>query len=122
DVIKIEFGVLMHWPITSAADLPPAGKPWPNVVTTVLPRLVPLDDLDEFRTGPDQAHVTGDDVEQLWQLVNAQPAEPLPNARDARIIGDLVAPFAVRAFLEHEFFARCIGHGAEFEDRERTSM
>ena len=42
------------------------------------------------RTGPDQGHLAANDVEQLRQLVDAEPAQETTRRRDAGIILELV--------------------------------
>jgi len=49
-------------------------------------RLVLHDFLGKRRPGPDERHFSSDHVEELGQFVKAEPAQPAPDACDARII------------------------------------
>ncbi len=45
------------------------------------------DELGAFGSRSDQGHFTFQDVEQLWKLVQMEPAEQRADARDARVAG-----------------------------------
>ena len=50
---------------------------------------VASDDLDLFRPRPDEAHLAAEDVPELRQLVEAQPAEPPADPRPPGVVLEL---------------------------------
>src|SRR5690606_21656083 len=79
-------------------DLRPAGDPRPDRVALVVigdlgAQL--LDELRSFRTRPDEAHLTSDDIDELRQLVQSVLAQESAPARDARVVLDGPAGDAV---------------------------
>ena len=74
DVIKIIFGVQMHWLVAAPVDLPPAGQTLRDGETLSLPGLIFLDQVRQFGTRTDQAHMAPQDVEELGHFVQAKAA------------------------------------------------
>src|SRR5690606_12773627 len=84
----------------------------------VLPVLIPIDDLHEFRARADEAHLADQDVEELREFVNAGAAKPGSDASDARIIADLVRHRAVLRLHHLQATRRFVPHGSELKDGE----
>ena len=59
--------------------------PGPHVEPVALPLVVPLDLVAERRPRPDQAHLAADDVPELRQLVDREPAQHAAGPRDPRV-------------------------------------
>src|SRR4029077_7840813 len=73
-----------------ADHLPEAGDAGLDAeATPVGARLDPADVAQRQGPGTDQAHVAADDVEELWELVEAQAADQASDARHARVVADL---------------------------------
>src|SRR5881409_1253609 len=77
----------------------------------------------EGRPGPHETHLTLQHVPQLWQLVDARPAEPSPDPRHAGVVPDLeqwlAGLVAIAEGLDHRVGA--LHHGAELEEGERAA-
>lgn len=113
DVVKIVFdldaGIIGIGGIT-VDHLRPATDPGPHDVTVHVERDLPFELIDEgtlLRSWPNQAHVPFKDVEELWQLVDAQLADHLAHPGDAHV--------TVLGKLGAGFF-RILAHAAELVD------
>src|SRR5437016_14097960 len=96
-------------------DLRPSRHPRLDHVPELVARDVAAELVDEHRTlgpGPDQAHVTGKDVEELRQLVDAGAAQQRTERRRAGVPG-LGEAWTV--------LFRAVPHGAELEQPERLA-
>src|SRR3989449_7911652 len=93
DVIRVPRFLARHVGHRALAHLSHPAEPW----THLMPERAEVGaELREVvvreRPGTDQAHVAGDDVPELGQLVDAEPAQPPPDVRDhARVVQELHA-------------------------------
>src|SRR5665647_2173701 len=73
----------------AAADLRQAGHSRLHVEALAVPRRlgdVPLDEVEAFGARADEAHLTIDDVDELRDLVDAEPAKEAAHGCDARVV------------------------------------
>ncbi len=84
---------------------------------------VALDQLDLLRTRADDAHLAAQDVDQLRQLVEAEPAQEAPDPGDARVVGELEHRVAQVIEPDHvrEAFLGVGDHRAELVHLERVA-
>src|SRR6185295_317732 len=85
DVPDVELDAVFPGQARSPVDLRPAGDAGAHLEAASLARRVTLHLIGERGAGADEAHVTADDVPELWQLVERQPPQHPSCARDARI-------------------------------------
>src|SRR5215210_1634758 len=105
-------------------DLPWAGDPWRYAQYLALRNTDLLGLARQVGSGANQAHLPPQHVPELWQLVQAGPAQESADARNARIVAQLVVLrilFPERSvffqhFLQQSFSVR--DHGAELDARE----
>src|SRR5207302_5842686 len=71
--------------LRAAVHLGPAGEARLHVEASALPRRVLVDLVAKRWSRADQAHVAADDVPELRQLVEREPAEGAARSRDARV-------------------------------------
>lgn len=71
------------------ASLPVAGKASADGKALGLSRRVLRHLLGESRSGPNDRHVANEDVDELWQLVDAELADDAADTGNARIVGNL---------------------------------
>jgi len=96
-------------------DLGPPGDPTGHAVPVVVSAnvvLEPIDEMGTLRPGPDQGHLAPDDVDELGQLVDAQPPEQPAHGGHA-----LVFRFEPRGVAVVVF-----AHGAELHDLEEPAL
>ena len=67
------------------------------------------DEFWAFGAGTDEAHVSFEDVEELWQFVNAQQSQPFADPGHSGIV--FLSP-------DRSVFFGIVAHGAEFIERE----
>src|SRR5215208_573545 len=103
-------------------DLHRAGDPGLDRKPEAVLRAVATDQIDLLRPWADNAHVALQHVHELRQLIEAEPSEYAPDARDAWIplelehrLGQLVK---TDELLEH--LVGAIAHRSEFVDPERN--
>jgi len=71
----------------------------------------------------DEAHVTPQDVDQLWQLVERAAPEHAPYVGQTRIVGDLEEAFCLVSVEQLPFsLIRTVVHRAELEDADRAPV
>src|SRR5579872_182404 len=121
DVLMVETDSGAVIDVVAAADLPGAGKSWPGpqVMADILAVFRHLG--RDNRTGADKAHLALQDVQQLWELVDAGFAHGMTERRNTRVALELLRlrPFpggiAVRCEMALKRFVRIDHHGAKFE-------
>src|SRR5215212_6720646 len=86
-------------------------------------RRIPPHEIDLLRARANQAHVTAQDVEELWQFVDAPPPEEATDTRHAGIIGDLEHGFGELVEPDERVEqSLCVGHHrAELDQGERPA-
>src|SRR5687767_10615645 len=89
DVPQIELRALVEVAVEARADLPQSRYTRFDRKASAVPKVIPLDLARRCRAGPDDAHVTAQDVEELGQLVEAEASQPPTRRRDARIADHL---------------------------------
>src|SRR6266550_64766 len=90
DVLRLERNDLLEiGDLISSRDLPRSGDSRLHVEAGVVMCLVQVDFRRNRWPRTDERHLALPDVEQLRQLVETRPAEPSPDAGDARISNDL---------------------------------
>lgn len=92
-------------------DLRPASDARLDLMTAHLLRSVAIQVLHQQGARPDQAHVSLQDVEQLWKLIHAGAAQESPERGEALLIGQETAICIAR-----------IGHCAELEQDEGSAV
>src|SRR5262249_5179772 len=85
DVPDIELDSFVPGQARAAVDLRPAGQAGLDLQPAALARRVALDLVGERGPRPDHAHVAADDVPELRQLVDRQPAQEHTRPRDAGV-------------------------------------
>src|SRR5438034_9073410 len=85
DVPEVELDPLRPREPRAPMDLGPARDPRLDVEAMPLPCVVLVDLVAQRRARTDDRHVAADDVPELRQLVERQPAQDASRARDARI-------------------------------------
>src|SRR4051794_36382535 len=90
DVRHVEPHPLLVAHVRAPVDLPVPGDAGPHVEQRSGVRAVPSQLVGRDRPRADQADVTLDDIDQLWQLVQRPPAEEVAERRHARVVGQLV--------------------------------
>ncbi len=127
-VPALEVHALAERDIVSAGDLPQAGE-------TGLAREDDFGGVFHSRAlsrdvGPwaDEVHFTANDVDQLWELVEAPAAKEATSARDPRVITKLVEDLELRFqywIVVEDLMQAVLGvqiHAPELEDVERTAV
>src|SRR5437763_9600445 len=118
DVVEVEGRRFVHEDLVAVRDLPGAREARLDGVAGVLPGGVAGDDLGQLGTGPHEAHLAPEDVDQLGELVEAEGPEDATRAGDAGIGPALVPAAAVRAVEGPGPTAAIRAHRAELVDRE----
>jgi len=122
DVGQVELGVLVHEAEPRlGADLPEPGDARLHGVALVLPRLVEPHDLDQLGARPDEAHVAGEHVGELRQLVEA----PAPQQRAEAGVAGVVLPLVADPPLDldgHLAATAVRVHGPELPDPEHVPV
>lgn len=78
--------------------------------------------------GADDGHVALEDIDELWQFVEAAAAEEVPEGGDARVVVELLAalPFVSESGVMREdgmeAFIGMLVHGAEFPDADGLAV
>src|ERR1700730_6582244 len=85
DVPEVELDPLGPGELRATVDLRPAGDSRLDVEPVSLALVVLIDLVTQGRTRPDQRHLAADDVPELRQLVEGDPAQQPPHPRDARV-------------------------------------
>src|SRR2546421_11220717 len=91
-IVKIETNAVLEVRIRTSADLPEPRHSrlhaQPRVVLPVSRRQV-IQVIEVVRPRPDQAHVAEEDVIDLRQLVEAEPAQPFSDSSNTRVVWNL---------------------------------
>src|SRR5437762_10105381 len=98
-VVKIQDHHLVKAYMTPSRHLPKPRAAREHVQAAALPRPVKVPLVWEARPWTDKTHVTPDYVPELWQLIERQGAKPSTDARDSRVLRQLVD------------FGAVLGHG-----------
>src|SRR5207245_3766549 len=85
DVPDVELDPLVPRELRAAVDLRPARDAGLHLQPARLPRRVALDLVAQRRPRADQRHLAAQDVPELRQLVEGEPAQHAPDSRDARL-------------------------------------
>src|SRR5919199_711547 len=85
DVPDVELDPLVPRQPRAPVDLRPAREPGLDLEPAPLPRRVAVDLVPQRRARPDQAHIAADDVPELRELVERQPAQQHSNTGDPRV-------------------------------------
>src|SRR5882672_7004784 len=85
NVLEVKAHPLVEADLAAARNLPQARDAGLHVETATLPGLVLVGLLGQRRAWADEAHVALDHVDELRQLVDRRRAQPLADARDARV-------------------------------------
>src|SRR5205814_7391323 len=86
NVEVIQSHALLEGEVAATEDLPIAGDAGCDTEALALPAAALFGLVEQERPGPNQAHLSTEDVEELRELVQAKPPEPAPHAGDARIV------------------------------------
>src|SRR5574341_684678 len=89
NVVNIQKAHFLKRQITSSAHLPQPGDTGSDADPRLLPWLIFLEFLRRAGARPDQAHLPAQDVDHLWELVNARPPQKTPGTGHAGIVFDL---------------------------------
>jgi len=111
DVPDVELDALVPGKRRAPVDLGPAGDPRTHLEPSPLAGRVLIDLGLDRRTRPDERHLAAHDVDEVRELVERQPPDDRPGARDPRIAlvdGD-ARPHGLRAR----------DHGPQLEHLER---
>ena len=90
DVLALDGQALLEVELAASVDLHGARDPGPHLEAKALRLPVALHQPDLLGARADEAHVAPEDVEQLRELVEARASQEAPDARDARIVAQLV--------------------------------
>src|SRR5438067_245909 len=119
----VDLDHLLERHAAAAEDLPRASHAGRQVQAAPAPALYEVVLVDDERARADQAHLALEDVDQLRQLVEGSLAEETPDARDARVVGDLEE---ARLLVEvGELVLEGLGvvdHRAELDDLEPSPI
>src|SRR5680860_96425 len=89
-VLVVEADHLLEGALRATVDLPGAGQAGAQLEPAQVPVLVQGGGLGEDQwAGADEAHLTLEDVEQLWQLVDRVTAQEAADRGDTRVAADL---------------------------------
>lgn len=105
-------------------DLPQAGDARPDRQASVTPRHAELVLAKRGGPRPDQAHLPQPHVDQLRQLVDVGPAQPVAERRDPVVVGQLELR-TVHEVLGVQLALPVVGvmhHGAELPATERAAV
>ena len=123
-VVEVETHSIFVGEVGSSADLPEAGESWPGHKPTVGRWTEGGYLAVQAWPGPDQQHVTFDDVDQLRELVQRVTAQPVPHPGDAGVVADLEQDAVVLVVFQQPFQLDVgVGHHrAELEHGERLGV
>src|SRR5687768_4212204 len=76
----------------SSVHLPRAREPWYDAQSHEMAALIVADLARQRRAWADERHVSSEHVEQLRQLIEAEPAQKATDPRDSRIASKLEQP------------------------------
>src|SRR3990172_1537201 len=93
--------VQVHRLVAAPVDLPPAGQALRDGEAASLPGIVLLDEPGHLRPGTDQAHLTPQHVNHLWELIQAEASQKPADASNTRVVFALVQQMAVLVGCEH---------------------
>src|SRR6266542_4356109 len=110
DVELVELQGLLRRHLATAVDLPPAGHAGRHLQARAEQLAVGGHLLRRQRPRADQAHLALEDVQQLWQLVEAEPAEVFPDRGHSRVVAELEER---TADVHPAAAGRQLAHGAE---------
>src|SRR3990172_2383784 len=123
-IIQVVFGVQVHWFIAASIYLPPSRDALGHSEACPLPGFILLDQIWQFRTRPNQAHIPPYNIEQLGKFIQACPPQKPPELCDARISSgfmDQVA-FFIELFNQVALLFGVRDHGTELENIEQTPI
>src|SRR5215211_1023295 len=117
DVERVERERLVGRDVASTVDLPPPGQPGLHLAATAQDLAGEVVDLLRGqRARPHEAHITLENVDELWELVDAEAAQERAEPRDPGVVLDLEER---RRGVER---GRPVGrHRPELVDREPTT-
>jgi len=101
EVPEVELDPLGPGQRRTPVDLGPAGDPGLDVEAVQLALVVGIDLVAEGRTRADDRHLAPDDVPELRQLVDREPAEQAAGSRDPRIAAIDCEACALRLGSDH---------------------
>src|SRR5271157_1873996 len=114
----------MHGPIAPSVDLPPSCKALRDGKALALPRLILIHQFRQFWTRPYQTHFSLQNVEELWQFIQAETAQESSQWRYSWIIRPLMDE--VSLFIpELSIFLQlvCIpSHSSEFNEAKQPAV
>src|SRR5262245_15149961 len=133
DVVNIQLRHLLERQTVASADLRQASQTWFDVQTFAMPGLITFDLIGNGRARADQRHLALEDIEHLWQFVQARAAQEISHAREPVAVDEFVTGFfralAPLAFdhSRHVLAMRVIyfdvvEHGAEFVNLEDVAV
>jgi hypothetical protein len=111
DVPDVECQLLVPRHVVPPVDLRPAGQPGLHLVPARLLGRVPVEVLDEQRTGTDERHLPDEDVPQLREFVERGGAQEPAEGEQPLLVGQQIAVWSAR-----------IGHGPELADGEDPTV
>ena len=117
DVFFVQFDLSFEGDVASPGNLPCASDPGEHVKAFPFFQRVVRDFIRGGRTGPDQTHISDDDVEKLRQLINAEFTDEASDSCDARVFFHFENDSILGFVLGHELFFDLIRigiHGPEF--------
>src|ERR1035437_2405166 len=86
DVLEVKLHPLIEVDFIATADLPKTGEAGLHGETAALPWVIVLNFARDGRARSDKAHVSHENVPELWKLVEAGLAQETPERRDARVV------------------------------------
>ena len=120
EVEEVEPHEVVEAEVRAAGDLPEAGHARQHEVALAVPALEPLEVAQRQRPRADEAHLAAQDVPELRDLVEREPAQHRADGRHARVLADLEErPVGLVRGLELGLLDRRVGaHGAELQHPE----
>src|SRR5690606_6129827 len=122
DVRDVQPQAIVEVQLIPAGDLPEARDSGLHLEPCRVPQPIGIG-AEGRGAGPDQAHVSQQDVEYLWQLVQARLAQDPAHSRYARVVDDL--EIRIRQYVEvHVLLLQLLGiaaHATELPHAEPTS-
>jgi len=85
NVVEIVLDIFMDQIAAVSAQLPEAGKAGRDFQTLQVTSLIRFYNEGHFRSWSDQRHISLENIDELWQFIQACSAQPISQAGDARI-------------------------------------
>src|SRR3990172_10395518 len=117
-VINIFLGMQVHHLFTAPVHLPPTGDARRNGKPPALPVFILLHQVGKLRARADQAHFTLDDIDDLRDLIKAEPSQDPAQFGHTGIIRGFMNGLSIAVQAGHLGLniLRIDQHGPEFED------